>query len=159
MKAIIVIFISLFCLQNISSQRADSENDNYLGYTVEGESFKIKNNIAIDITVLLNSPSIIYNVSSQEKNKLIQFEWEKMDQNNDVGTFSILNGNFTDAEKEITNKEITGKVIIKKADYKSPTERIITLEGLYEINISMPDRTNRTINGNFYYEGEYTISL
>lgn len=158
-----ILFIALH-LQTISSQNnpsstVNNEKSNYLKYTVDGKSFKLKDNITIDITVSLSSPSITYNFHSQEKDTEIEFNWEKMDETNDEGTFKIIDGHFTDIEKNIKNKEVTGKVIIKKVDYKSHTARIITLEGLCEININMPDKTKKIINGNFFYEGEYTISL
>lgn len=164
MRTILVILFTILCTHRVSCQdnqklNENSENNNYLKYTVEGKSFLVKDSIDIEITVSLTSPSIIYNFCGQEKNRQIQFKWEKMDQTNDVGTFSILNGHFTDSEKNIKNKEVTGKVVIKKANYKSHINRIIALEGLYEISINMPDKTKQIINGNFFYEGEYTISL
>lgn len=164
MRTILVILFTILCTHRVSCQdnqklNENNENNNYLKYTVEGKSFLVKDSIDIEITVSLTSPSIIYNFCGQEKNTQIQFKWEKMDQTNDVGTFSILNGHFTDSEKNIKNKEVTGKVVIKKANYKSHINRIIALEGLYEISINMPDKTKQIINGNFFYEGEYTISL
>lgn len=157
-----ILFIALHMQSMLSQNKNEPEtnkNTNYLKYTVEGESFSLKDNIAIDITVSLASPSIIYNFRGQEKNSQIEFNWEKMDQTNDEGTFNILNGRFTDIDKNIKNKEATGKVIIKKANYNSHINRVITLEGLYEMSINMPDKTKKTIKGNFFYEGEYTISL
>lgn len=164
MRTILAILFIVSNLQSISSQsnhelKTNNENSNYLKYTLEGKSFHLKDNMAIDITVSLKSPSIIYNFSGQEKNTQIQFKWEKSDQTNDEGTFNILNGYFTDTDKNIQHKDVTGKVIIKKVNYKSHIERIITLEGVYEMSINMPDKTKKIINGNFFYEGEYTISL
>lgn len=159
-----ILFMYCIYLQNISSQARlqpsiSNKNINYLEYTMEGKAFKIKDNMAIDITVSITTPSIIYNFCSRERNIQIQFKWEKMDQIEDIGTFNILNGYFIDREKNIKNKNISGKVIIKKISYKSHITRIIEVEGLYKINIRMPDKTQKTIDGNFFYEGEYTISL
>lgn len=159
-----ILFIYCIYLQSISNQArlepsTSNKNINYLQYTMEGKSFKIKDNMAIDITVSITTPSIIYSFCSQGKNIQIQFKWEKMDQIDDIGTFNILNGYFIDREKNIKNKNISGKVIIKKINYKSHITRIIEVQGLYEINIRMPDKTQKTIDGNFFYEGEYTISL
>lgn len=164
MRTTLAILFVVLLLQNVSSQSkqqssVNNKNINHLQYTMEGKSFNIKDSMTIDITVSITSPSIIYNFCSQKKNTQIQFKWEKMDNTEDIGTFKILNGYFIDMDKNIKNKKVSGKVIIKKINYKSHITRTIAVEGLYEMNIKMPDKTQKIINGDFFYEGEYTISL
>lgn len=170
MKIFITLLIVLFCLQllscgkddNIAQEVLKENNDtvNYLQYTMDGLSFQLKDSLSMNQNALLGTAATDFFFFAQKKNGDIQvsFEWILQPASERIGTFGITKGIFIDTVNSIDSKDITGTVTIEKLNYPDKNSiKSIEIKGTYKMNITIPNKENVFIEGNFYYEGENNI--